>query len=173
MSLQGRGYSRRSLVRLNIQVVHSASVMIPSSPGTFIVITRLPPAAPPPGRGRAGHGIGGSVLHGTPASQCGLYFGLVIWVNGSILQTDGPLPGTPEKSGFQTSKAGGQRLGKCAKVNATLRGPWEAASSLLWASLLAHREASGHLWACGSHSHSPGRSGSVGSCVRDILAASS
>lgn len=74
-----------------------------------------PQAALLPGKDSASHGISSSVLHGTLASRCGLYFGLMIWVNGSILLTDGSLPGMPEKSGFQTSKAGGQRLGNAPR----------------------------------------------------------
>lgn len=41
-SLRGRGYSRQSLMQLNIQVVHPASRRLPGSPGNFVIITCLP-----------------------------------------------------------------------------------------------------------------------------------
>lgn len=115
VSLQGRGYSRHSLVQLNIQVVHSASVDDSEFARNLYCRNTPPQAALPPGRDRASRGISSSVLRGTSAAWCGLYFGFVIWVNGSILLTDGSLPGTPEKSGFQTSEAGGQRLGNAPR----------------------------------------------------------
>lgn len=55
------------------------------------------------------------VWHSSSISPCGLYFGLMIWVNESVLLTDGSLLGVPAKSGFRTSKAGGQRLGKAPR----------------------------------------------------------
>ena len=73
-------------------------------------------AALPLGRDSTGHdSFSSPVLHGSSFSQCGLCFGLMIWVNGSVLLTDGSLLGVPAKAGFRTSKAGGQGLGSSPK----------------------------------------------------------
>lgn len=60
-----------------------------------------PQAALRPGRDGTGHNsFCGPVLQGSSFSQGALYFGLMIWVNGSVLLTDGSLLGVPAKAGF-------------------------------------------------------------------------
>lgn len=136
---------------------------------------KVPPqAALPPRRENAGHdNFSSPVLHGSSISQCGLYFGLMIWVNGSVLLTDGSLLGVPAKSGFQISKAGDQRLGNTPREMppCEVSGMQPAASPghhsclitrLLWPACVS-------MWEPHSQPH---RSGSVFSCMWDILAAS-
>lgn len=80
-----------------------------------------PQAAVLPGRDSTGHNSFCSpVLQGSSFSQGALYFSLMIWVNGSVLLTDGSLLGVPAKAVSESPRLGargwGIRQGKCHLV---------------------------------------------------------
>lgn len=82
----------------------SASANIPDDSRSIrkLYYYNIPPqAALLPGRDGTGHNsFCGPVLQGSSFSQGALYFGLMIWVNGSVLLTDGSFLGVPAKAGF-------------------------------------------------------------------------
>lgn len=91
--------------------------VILGSPGNFLIQSSPPPPLPRPGLAAPPAGETAQVPASarSPTSQRGLYFGLMIWVNGSVLLTDGSLPGVPAKAGSCTPQAGGQRLGNAPR----------------------------------------------------------
>lgn len=85
---------------LSLLVLQPTFQMILDPSGNYYY--NVPPqAALLPGRDGTGHNsFCGPVLQGSSFSQGALYFGLMIWVNGSVLLTDGSFLGVPAKAGF-------------------------------------------------------------------------
>lgn len=95
---------------LSHQVIHPALGVILGSPGNFLIKRASPGSSACRGDG-AGPSLRSPALHVVPLLSVAYFFGLMIWVNGSVLLADGSLPAVPAKAGFCTCKAGGQRLG--------------------------------------------------------------
>lgn len=102
VSLLGKGCSKQSVSDAIQSASGSANIPDDSrSVKKLYYYNVQPQAAVLPGRDSTGHNSFCSpVLQGSSFPQGALYFSLVIWVNGSVLLTDGSLLGVPAKAGF-------------------------------------------------------------------------